>query len=128
MRHAFFACNREDKAYAGVATVCRAAATVPLSAEEGFTGLLALTPAERDPRVSPGPAPGSLWAGYTWEQLDAIEREGRVLVTDHGAFVLINVYGPNVGGKGGGLDAEGRVEERRAYKGEFYKGVSGVVL
>jgi hypothetical protein len=42
-------------------------------------------------------------------------------VTDHGAFVLINVYGPNVGGKGGGLDAEGRVEERRAYKGEFYK-------
>eukprot|EP00884_Botryococcus_braunii_P000520 jgi/Botrbrau1/10469/Bobra.0133s0075.1 len=28
---------------------------------------------------------------------DAIDREGRVVVTDHGAFVLLNVYVPNAG-------------------------------
>lgn len=44
-------------------------------------------------RVGPGPGPDSLWAGYTWEQLEALEAEGRVLITDHGGFVLINVYG-----------------------------------
>ena len=81
-------------------------------------------------RESPGPGPGSPWAGYTWEQLEALEAEGRAVLTDHGGFVLINVYAPNIS-RGPGADAEERAEERSRYKAEFFKvgwagGVSGL--
>lgn len=68
-------------------TDCRSRCTCLLSTHP----LMSSHPPE--PRVGPGPGPDSLWAGYTWEQLEALEAEGRVLITDHGGFVLINVYG-----------------------------------
>ncbi|GBF89498.1 DNA-(apurinic or apyrimidinic site) lyase [Raphidocelis subcapitata] len=128
--NAYFCCNREEggKAYAGVATFCRTSATVPVHAEEGFTGVLAAP--KDEVRFGAGPGPDSLWAGYTWEQLDELDQEGRVLITDHRAFVVINVYGPSVsaggrGGKGAATPEEllARAQERQAFKIEFYRGL-----
>jgi len=79
-----------------------------------------------EPCTSIGPDPGSPWFGHTWEQLEEIDQEGRVVVTDHGGFVLFNVYGPNVNskglkGKGAGGEEEERAEERLAFKMVFYQ-------
>lgn len=56
----------------------------------------------------------SLWFGYSWCQLEQLDCEGRCVITDHGVFVLFNVYGP-------AISSEDKVEERFAYKLEFYK-------
>eukprot|EP00775_Hariotina_reticulata_P013000 gene13000-13129_t len=40
--------------------------------------------------------------------------EGRVLITDHGLFLLVNLYGP-------ALTSEEKLEERLAFKLNFYK-------
>lgn len=37
-----------------------------------------------------------------------------MLLTDHGAFVLVNVYGP-------AISSEERAEERMAFKMQFYR-------
>lgn len=39
-------------------------------------------------------SPGSVAGGLSPDRLRAIDSEGRVLVTDHGHFVLLNVYAP----------------------------------
>lgn len=39
-----------------------------------------------------------------------IDKEGRVVLTDHGAFVLVNVYIPNAGAASGELAAKPRLE------------------
>ncbi|KAK4416844.1 DNA-(apurinic or apyrimidinic site) lyase 2 [Sesamum alatum] len=76
----FFSCTRtSDKGrtgYSGVATFCRVKSAfssdevaLPVSAEEGFTGVL---------KISPG-----------FES-----RKRRCIITDHEHFVLFNVYGP----------------------------------
>eukprot|EP00198_Chlamydomonas_reinhardtii_P003563 XP_001692899.1 predicted protein [Chlamydomonas reinhardtii] len=52
-------------------------------------------------------------AGLGPGQLRALDGEGRVVITDHGALVLVNVYGPYVGVK--------RTEERMRYKIAFYR-------
>ncbi len=46
--------------------------------------------------------------------LQELDGEGRVVVTDHGAFVLFNVYGP-------ALTSEEALEERLAFKLKFYQ-------
>ncbi len=43
-----------------------------------------------------------------------MDSEGRVVVTDHGAFVLFNVYGP-------AITSEESAEERFAFKLRFYE-------
>eukprot|EP00887_Chlorella_sp_A99_P002530 scaffold6.g2530.t1 len=63
-----WACSREKKGYSGVVTYA-SEAWAPLSAEADCLG--------------------------TGD--DDIDREGRIVVTDHGAFVLVNVYVPNAG-------------------------------
>jgi hypothetical protein len=75
-----------------------------------------------------GPGEGSPWWGHTWEELDELDREGRVVVTDHGCFVLFNVYGPSVSAapKGGAAfktpeELEERAAERQAFKLRFYE-------
>lgn len=86
--------------YSGVATYTNSRAT-PIAAGEGLTsdagGAAIATPL---PTSSAGDAnddsqefvsPGT---GYTKETLDMIIEEGRCVITDHGAFVLLNLYIP----------------------------------
>ncbi len=53
----------------------------------------------------------------TTQSLDA---EGRVVMTDHGTFILVNVYGP-------AICSEDRVEERFPFKLLFYQVSVGCV-
>ncbi len=72
------------------------------------------------PAGTRGPSAAALlhprWAaaGLDADQLRALDSEGRVLLTDHGAFVLVNVYGP-------AISSEERAEERMAFKMQFYR-------
>jgi exonuclease III len=88
-------------------TLTKGAAT-PLRAEDGFTG--ALLPAEqRDPYASAISDPSvssvssvndsigqfsDLFADFDESTLREVDSEGRCVVTDHGEFVLFNVYVP----------------------------------
>nr|CAB3457713.1 unnamed protein product [Digitaria exilis] len=121
---AFVSCNRSTKgrgAYSGVATFCRVSSAfssqevaLPVAAEEGFTGLqdyaknseivgdfIIATPAEEE-------GLGEI----TREDLLRVDNEGRCIITDHGHFVLFNIYGPAV---------EENDKERVRFKLLFYK-------
>ena len=59
--------------------------------------------------------PTALWAcRYSIERLKELDAEGRCVVTDHGAFVLFNVYGPAIAG-------DDKAEARFAFKLAFYE-------
>ncbi len=49
---------------------------------------------------------------YTRDELEMIDNQGRCVMTDHGAFVLFNVYGPAV---------TSELNERFAFKMRFYQ-------
>ncbi|WIA12049.1 hypothetical protein OEZ85_012128 [Tetradesmus obliquus] len=108
--------------YAGVATYCRTAtASVPVAVEHGLTGTGTTAGARLDSSAAAaaaGPSPVSVMLcealGVELEQLAALDREGRALITDHGPFLLVNLYGP-------AITSEERVEERMAFKMLFYK-------
>jgi hypothetical protein len=51
---------------------------------------------------------------FSLERLRELDSEGRAVVTDHGAFVLFNLYGP-------AITNEETAEERMAFKLHFYK-------
>ena len=51
---------------------------------------------------------------FTQEELLAIDLEGRCVITDHGQFILFNLYGP-------AITNEESAEERFAYKLRLYK-------
>ncbi|KAK0605290.1 hypothetical protein LWI29_025078 [Acer saccharum] len=91
----FFSCTRtSDKGrtgYSGVATFCRVNSAfssnevaLPVAAEEGFTGVL-----EGSGSVI---APGL--EAFAKDELSSVDNEGRCVITDHGHFVLFNIYGP----------------------------------
>ncbi|KZV30815.1 DNA-(apurinic or apyrimidinic site) lyase 2 [Dorcoceras hygrometricum] len=103
----FFSCTRTSEkgrsGYSGVATFCRVKSAfssdevaLPVSAEEGFTGVL---------RNSPGfglrngecPSVVEVLEDFSTTELLKIDGEGRCIITDHGHFVLFNVYGPRAG-------------------------------
>jgi AP endonuclease-2 len=48
------------------------------------------------------------------DELERLDSEGRVVITDHGCFVLVNVYGP-------AITSEESAEERYAFKLRFYE-------
>ncbi|KAM0942373.1 putative DNA-(apurinic or apyrimidinic site) lyase [Dioscorea sansibarensis] len=103
----FVSCTRTStkgrSGYSGVATFCRVNSsfcsdevTLPLAAEEGFTGLLEQSgngkTIMRDvlldmPMVVEGEE-------VTREELLKVDSEGRCIITDHGHFVIFNLYGP----------------------------------
>ncbi|KAH7669025.1 AP endonuclease 2 protein [Dioscorea alata] len=103
----FVSCTRTStkgrSGYSGVATFCRVNSVfssdevaLPLDAEEGFTGLLEQSvdgkTIMRDvlldmPMVVEGEE-------VTKEELLKVDSEGRCLITDHGHFVIFNLYGP----------------------------------
>ncbi|KAK4490495.1 hypothetical protein RD792_001175 [Penstemon davidsonii] len=100
----FFSCTRtSDKGrtgYSGVATFCRVNSAfssnevaLPLSGEEGFTGVLENLP-RFGSRKDECPSIAEGLEDFSTDELLKIDGEGRCLVTDHGHFVLFNVYGP----------------------------------
>ena len=74
--------RREKKGYSGVTTYCAAPAYAPRACQTDCLG------------GDGGPASGASSDAPADADLD---REGRCVLTDHGAFVLINVYVPNAG-------------------------------
>uniref|UniRef100_A0A0D9XG28 DNA-(apurinic or apyrimidinic site) endonuclease 2 n=1 Tax=Leersia perrieri TaxID=77586 RepID=A0A0D9XG28_9ORYZ len=121
---AFISCNRSTKgrgAYSGVATFCRVTSAfssqevaLPVAAEEGFTGLqetaknsetignfVLVTPVEEEDLGE-----------VTTEDIIKVDNEGRCVITDHGHFVLFNIYGPAV---------QEDDKERLRFKLLFYK-------
>lgn len=91
----FFSCTRtSDKGrtgYSGVATFCRVKSpfsstevALPVAAEEGFTGLLETSGS----KIMEG------LEDFSKDELLKIDSEGRCVITDHGHFILFNVYGP----------------------------------
>lgn len=115
----FFSCTRTVSkgrvGYSGVATFCRTSTAVPLAADEGFTGLLHTN---RFGEIEGGKARVGCYeevqntGNLSKQELLQLDREGRCLVTDHGSFVLFNLYGPNVGPDD---------EERYEFKLKFYQ-------
>ncbi|GAA95421.1 uncharacterized protein L969DRAFT_92556 [Mixia osmundae IAM 14324] len=97
---AFFSsyCRKPPKGYSGTAIYTKRAATVPLQAEEGLTGLSLSGEKDRDDlarqdRIGGYPTPAAVELS-SFEMRD-IDSEGRTTVVDLGLFVLINVYCPN---------------------------------
>ncbi|XP_009147422.1 DNA-(apurinic or apyrimidinic site) lyase 2 isoform X1 [Brassica rapa] len=98
----FFSCTRTCEkgrtGYSGVATFCRVKSAslscevaLPVAAEEGFTGLV-------NSGLRGGRSDSSVVAEGLEEcekdELLRVDQEGRCVITDHGHFVVFNVYGP----------------------------------
>ncbi|KAK1273288.1 Apurinic endonuclease-redox protein [Acorus gramineus] len=113
---------KNHSGYSGVATFCRVSSAfsstevaLPVAAEEGFTGVLGCS------RRGDGMKKESLLDLFdnmegldelTDEDLYVIDQEGRCVITDHGHFVLFNIYGPR---------AEEDDKERIDFKQNFFK-------
>ncbi|KAG7544889.1 AP endonuclease 1 [Arabidopsis suecica] len=98
----FFSCTRTCEkgrtGYSGVATFCRVKSAsssceiaLPVAAEEGVTGLVNCNSRGGKNETS---AVAEGLEGYEKEELLRIDQEGRCVITDHGHFVVFNVYGP----------------------------------
>ncbi|KAJ4783781.1 DNA-(Apurinic or apyrimidinic site) lyase 2 [Rhynchospora pubera] len=124
---AFVSCSRSSSktrgGYSGVATFCRVTSAfssqevaLPVTAEEGFTGLL------EGPKISDKELPEfsievplkieGFEEVITKEEILKLDSEGRCVITDHGHFVLFNIYGPR---------AEAEDKERIRFKLLFFK-------
>lgn len=121
---AFISCNRSSRGrgpYSGVATFCRVTSAfasqevaLPVAAEEGFAGLRG---SAKDNEVIGDfvldmPMDEEDLGEITREELLRVDNEGRCIITDHGHFVLFNIYGPAIGEDD---------EERVRFKLLFYK-------
>ncbi|XP_042393652.1 DNA-(apurinic or apyrimidinic site) endonuclease 2-like isoform X1 [Zingiber officinale] len=103
-----------------VATFCRVRSAfsskevaLPVEAEEGFTGLLECSKKRDIPTDLLLEAPiEEQKLEITQEDLLKVDNEGRCIITDHGHFVLFNIYGPR---------AEHDDEERCRFKFIFFK-------
>ncbi|XP_076949553.1 DNA-(apurinic or apyrimidinic site) endonuclease 2-like [Bidens hawaiensis] len=118
----FFSCTRSLEkgrtGYSGVVTFCKVQSAfssnevaLPVDAEEGFTGVLensrGFAATKHDSLVR---AEGL--EGFDRDELLKIDSEGRCIITDHGHFVLFNIYGPRAA-----CDDAERIE----FKLSFYK-------
>ncbi|CAA7403494.1 unnamed protein product [Spirodela intermedia] len=117
---AFVSCTRTTEkgrtCYSGVATFCRVTSafyskevTLPLAAEEGITGLLGQS-GKRENMTMDFSLEGL--EDVKNEDLFKVDSEGRCIITDHGHFVLINIYGPR---------ADDNDKERVHFKHLFFK-------
>ncbi|XVF18031.1 hypothetical protein REPUB_Repub10bG0176300 [Reevesia pubescens] len=79
---------------------------LPIAAEEGFTGFLGCSRKDVVASVAEG------LEEFSREKLLKVDSEGRCIITDHGHFVLFNLYGPRAGSD----DAE-----RIQFKLNFFK-------
>ena len=115
---AFFACSSGLKGYSGVATFVRSHVCMPFDAEIGFSKINN-HPDEDKKKQNGKPRPiegqilehsscctrmdtsnndvvelGLLSDYFSVEELQELDSEGRIVITDHGPFKLYNVYGP----------------------------------
>ncbi|GMH06548.1 hypothetical protein Nepgr_008388 [Nepenthes gracilis] len=118
----FFSCTRTSgrgrTGYSGVATFCRVKSAfssnevaLPMTAEEGFTGLLERSLGS-ETRNAETLADMQCLKEFTRDELLIVDSEGRCIITDHGHFVLFNVYGPR---------ADSDDAERIKFKTNFFK-------
>ncbi|KAJ3414332.1 Class II abasic (AP) endonuclease [Chytridiales sp. JEL 0842] len=87
----FFTFSKVRMGYSGVATYAKSPVATPLDAEEGISG-------RHGGKLSKEEAAAiyeELYKEYDDKELQAMDAEGRVVITDHGLFVLFNVYVPN---------------------------------
>ncbi|XP_042023503.1 DNA-(apurinic or apyrimidinic site) endonuclease 2-like [Salvia splendens] len=100
----FFSCTRTTEkgrtGYSGVATFCHVNSvfssdevSLPVSAEEGFTGVLKDFSVSGYRKIEYSPLIEGL-EDFSAEELLKIDGEGRCIITDHEHFVLFNIYGP----------------------------------
>lgn len=94
----FFSLPRHKKGYSGVAIFTRNATCAPIRAEEGITGCLtaprsstAFRDLPEDQRIGGYPQPSQLSGAVDELTLDS---EGRCVILEFPAFVLIGVYSP----------------------------------
>ena len=103
----FFSFSRKRQGYSGVATYTRTRTACPIAAEEGVTGTLPPILSTLPASSSTSPLPSSLSSpiGHNMALLSSnspndlrdLDSEGRCVITDHGSFLLFNVYVPNSG-------------------------------
>ncbi|KAL0046517.1 hypothetical protein WJX82_002646 [Trebouxia sp. C0006] len=95
----YFSFCRIRGGYAGVATYCNTLTARPVAAEDGMCGTLPLI-AQKSTVGSIEricfPDDQAFWNRFSKEHLEQIDNQGRCVITDHGNFVLLNVYGPAV--------------------------------
>lgn len=106
---AFFAFNKSHRkiGYSGVATYCKSDCKYSVQAvEDGFSGIE--TKSEGSLNFY-----GNLHSKFTETRLKELDSEGRCIITDHGLFVLFNVYFPN--------DGQENLESRLQFKMDFYR-------
>lgn len=92
-RDSFFSCTLGNRGYSGTATFVKTFRALPFASEDGFTGCNGLSTDAAERLMTPHE---ELVERYSVEELQELDAEGRVVVTDHGAFVLFNVYGPAI--------------------------------
>lgn len=98
--------------YSGIATFVRTERIpTPVDAEEGFLNVI------RNKAPSRIGHYGDLDMELTMEEMQALDGEGRCVITDHRLFVLFNVYFPNDSG----------TEERHVYKMKFHRAIESRV-
>uniref|UniRef100_A0A2P2J875 Uncharacterized protein MANES_01G146000 n=1 Tax=Rhizophora mucronata TaxID=61149 RepID=A0A2P2J875_RHIMU len=118
----FFSCTRTTvkgrTGYSGVATFCRVKSAfsstelaLPVAAEEGFTGLVNNNNNSKKEKGKVAEIARGL-EEFERDELIKVDSEGRCLITDHGHFVIFNVYGPR---------AESDDMERVQFKLMFFK-------
>ncbi|KAK9067401.1 hypothetical protein SSX86_014729 [Deinandra increscens subsp. villosa] len=118
----FFSCTRSLEkgrtGYSGVVTFCKVQnafssneVALPVDAEEGFTGVLENSRGF-EARKHDVLARAEGLEGFDRDELLKIDSEGRCVITDHGHFVLFNIYGPRAA-----CDDAERIE----FKLSFYK-------
>ena len=123
----FSCCTSPSRAYSGTATFVKTSKCLPFYAESSFTTAptaLSVGQATTEPlynaEIHPDlaslvhPQPQNNIT-ITREDLQQLDSEGRVTITDHGSFVLFNIYGPAITG-----EDEERVESRIEFKRKFY--------
>ncbi|KAK3396115.1 Endonuclease/exonuclease/phosphatase [Sordaria brevicollis] len=94
----YFSLPKYKKGYSGVAIYTRSSKCCPIKAEEGITGVLCppnsstkFRDLPTDQQIGGYPTPGQLSSDIDEAQLDS---EGRCVVLEFPAFVLIGVYSP----------------------------------
>ncbi|KAI9009505.1 Endonuclease/exonuclease/phosphatase [Gaertneriomyces semiglobifer] len=103
---AFLTYPKRRHGYAGVTTYVRSDIT-PVDAEEGLTGVLGKASGHKS---SIGGCE-NLMDEFTLAELQELDSEGRVIITDHRLFILINVYCP----------VSDPSEEREMFRMRFYR-------
>ncbi|KAL0040073.1 hypothetical protein WJX79_005110 [Trebouxia sp. C0005] len=95
----YFSFCRIRGGYAGVATYCNTLTAYPVAAEDGMCGTLPLISQKSMVGSSERicfPDDQVFWNRFSKEHLEQIDNQGRCIITDHGKFVLLNLYGPAV--------------------------------